>query len=65
MDEAVYNAKNQYIGKISMDGNSGEAYDKHGMLIGSYYDGMTYRKGRQPYGRGNLLEALVYSEAEQ
>jgi hypothetical protein len=59
----VYNGRGQFIGTVNDSGYSGYAKSKDGTRLGHYSDGMTYDKNNRPYGKGNLLEALVHADA--
>jgi hypothetical protein len=65
----VYNGKGQFIGTVNDGGHCGYASSKNGTRLGHFTRtnggdaGMTYDKNNRPYGKGNLLEALVHADA--
>lgn len=65
MTKIVSNGVGQPVGRITYMGNdersSGTCFDRVGTLLGRYSAGTdtTYDKNGNPFGKGNLMEALI------
>lgn len=64
--ETIRDPQNRVLGFLAVDADgNGTARDAHMRLLGRYVSqrDMTYDSHNRPFGRGNVLAALVYRAA--